>query len=230
MFHAVAIYAIDFLGITASISLFFAPFLGVFIWRNRRELKAKRPHFNYFMERFFISPESNALVFCWAAAEAFWWFIIPEFLLILLVFMKIRRKFDLIIYDIAGTVVGTLIAFTLRLPDSFYRHLPFIRPKMLTQVEQWYRQMGVWGLLHQPFSGVPYKIFIHEATTFHLFFIWFMVIAIIARLFRYVILYEVAQALYPLLHRFVRKHYANLFIGAIAIFTLLLLHVVAIYQ
>jgi len=223
-------YVLNFVVIFISMALFFAPFVAVFTWRNWSQMRGKRPHFNYFMEKFFMSPESNALVFCWAAAEAFIWFIIPEFLLILVIFMKVDRKFELIKYDILGTVTGTLIALTWYIPNSTFLRLPYVRPKMLQQVHIWYQHHGVLGLAFQPFSGVPYKVFTHVAWQFHFFLLTFIFVAIAARIVRYVIAYEIAKALYPALHPFVRKHYAILFVGAVAIFTLLLMHVVRMYS
>lgn len=223
-------YLENFAVLFASMVLFFAPFVAVFAWRSRSSIRESKPHFNYFMERFFASPESDALVFFWAAGEAVVWFIIPEFLLILLIFMKVKRKFDLVKYDIVGTVVGTLIALWWRLPRSSFIHLPYIRPRMLAQVDTWYRQHGSMGLAFQPFSGVPYKVFNHEAAGFHFFIPLFILVAIVARMVRYVVAYEVTKALYPALHPFVRKHYGWLFVVAIGIFTFLLLHVVAMYS
>lgn len=193
-------------------------------------MKGKNPHFNYFMEKFFLSPESDALVFFWAATEAIAWFIIPEFLLFLVIFMRVNRKFDLLKYDLLGTVVGSLIALYWRMPDSVFLRLPFVRPKMIDQVHVWYDKNGIWGLLHQPFSGVPYKIFTHEASLYHFFIPAFILVAVAARMVRYLVAYYVTKAGYPLLHRFVRKHYAWLFVVAILIFTMLLLRVVQIYS
>ena len=211
-------------------ALFFLPFVAVFAYRNRSSILQSKPHFNYFMERFFLSRESDALVFCWAAAEAIFWFIIPEFLLVLVMFMRLHRKFDLIKYDILGTVVGSLIAIYIRLPTSSFLQLPYIRPRMLEQVTIWFQEHGILGLLNQPFSGVPYKVFTHVAPDFHFFVPLFIVVAVAARMVRYLVAYQVIKALYPALHGYVRKHYLRLFVVAIAIFTFLLMHVVALYS
>lgn len=223
-------YLYNFIGLFVSMVLFFLPFVALFAWRNRENIRANKPHFNYFMERFFLSHEADALVFVWAAAEAVVWYIIPEFLLVLLIFMKVRRKFDLVKYDILGTIAGTLVAVWWHMPQKAFLALPYIRPRMVSQVHTWYSQHGIFGLLYQPFSGVPYKVFNHEAPSFHFFILWFLVLAIFARMVRYVVAYEATKALYPLVHPFVRRHYAILFVFAIALFTFLLLHVVALYS
>jgi len=210
-------------------ALFFAPFVGVFWWRNRAVIRENKPHFNYFMEKFFLSREADALVVTWAAAEAVAWFIIPEFLLFLVIFMRIHRKFDLLKYDLLGTAVGSAIALVLHTPHATFLGLPFIRPHMISQVQSWYGHHGIWGLLYQPFSGVPYKVFTHEATSYHFFIPAFLLIAITARMIRYLVVYEATRLSYPLLHRLVRKHYAILFVFATAVFTVLLMRVVQMY-
>jgi 1-acyl-sn-glycerol-3-phosphate acyltransferase len=219
----------NFLGIFFAMALFFAPFVAVFWWRNRHAIREKKPHFNYFMERFFLSHEADALVFTWAAAEAIAWFIIPEFLLFLVIFMRIHRKFDLLKYDLLGTFIGSVIAILWHMPQSVFLRLPYIRPKMISQVQSWYHLHGVWGLLYQPFSGVPYKVFTHEAGSYRFFIPAFITIAVAARMVRYVIVYEATKAGYPLIHPFVRKHYGWLFVIATLIFTVLLMRVVQIY-
>jgi hypothetical protein len=226
-------YAVKFLTnfafIFASMALFFAPFVAVFWWRNRHDIRASKPHFNFFMEQFFTSRESDYLVLAWAALEALVWFIIPEFLLILIVFMKVHRKVNLVKFDIIGTAIGTFVGLGWVMPEQVLLQVPYIYPKMLEQVHKWYEQHGVWGLAFQPFSGVPYKVFIEQASSHHFFVVTFLAIAVVARISRYVIAYQLTIGLYPLAHRFVRKHYAILFAFASAIFTALLLRVTQIY-
>lgn len=229
MFEYLTHYLLNFVLIFGAIVLFFAPFMAVFWYRNRSQIKESRPHFNYLMERFMTSPESNYLVMAWAAGEAIVWFVIPEFLLILVIFMKLHRKFDLVKYDIIGTAIGTIIGFSIHMSDETFLRVPYIYQRMLDQTYEWFESMGIWGLLNQPFSGVPYKAFVHEAHGYGFFIPFFLFIAIVARMVRYIIVYEATKALYPLCHKFVRKHYAILFVFAVMIFTALLMRVSQIY-
>lgn len=229
MAGAIGHYLIHFCFVFGSMALFFAPFVAVFYIRHRRQILESRPHFNFFMERFFASPEANWLVFAWAATEAVFWFIIPEFLLFLMIFMKVKRKINLLKYDIYGTIVGTIVGFMAHASSRTLLRVPYVFQGMIDQVHFWYDKYGIWGLVFQPFSGVPYKVFTSLATDYHFFFVWFLLIAVVARISRYLIAYEVTKALYPLLHKFVRKHYAVLFVVAIMIFTGLLLRVASIY-
>lgn len=221
--NIVRIFSISLVGI----SLFMAPFYGIFIYRNR---KLAIVDFSSSLERFFKSPEANALVFFWALGEATVWFVIPEFLLALVLFMRVERKFQLVIYDILGTIVGTIIAINIHLSASQIASLPFIKPKMLTQVYDWYEQLGVFGLIYQPFSGVPYKVFTFQAAHERFFIIGFIVLAISVRLARYFLAYSVLKALYPVLHRYVSRHYIWLYVSSIFIFSLLLLRISNMYR
>jgi hypothetical protein len=215
--------------VLASVALFFAPFVLVFYARNYRQITEKKPHFNFFMEKFFASKESNYLILAWAACEAVFWFIIPEFLLFLMVFMKVRNKVNLIKYDIIGTVIGTGIGLWWHASHETLLKIPYVYQGMIDQTKLWYDMHGVWGLIYQPFSGVPYKVFTNLALDYHFFIPLFLLIAVVARMSRYFIAYEVTKALYPLLHKFVRRHYSVLFLVAMAIFTGLLLKVSITY-
>lgn len=223
-------YLFHFAFVFGSMLLFFAPFASVFYWQHRDTIRAKKPGFNQFMELFFQSTASNWLVFWWAFSEAIVWFIIPEFLLALLFFMRIKRKRQLLKYDILGTTAGTIIGLALNLSEKVLLATPYIFPGMISHVRDWYETMGIWGLLNQPFSGVPYKVFVAEVHDFAIPLVLFVIVAVAVRLFRYVVIYVVLQILYPMVTMFVRRHYGWLFVGGIAIFTLMLMKVSAIYQ
>lgn len=220
----------NYVFVFVAVALFFAPFVLVFWWRNRKSIKKVKPHFNQFAEKFFMSKESNALIVTWAAAEAFMWFVLPEFLLFLIIFMKVRHKFDLLKYDLIGTAIGTVIGILWHAPASFLTQLPFVYQGMLDQVTGWFDEWGIWGLFFQPFSGVPFKVFNHLALDYGFFIPLFILVAIIARMTRYFVAYEITKAIYPFVHKFVRKHYGILFCVAILIFTMLLMRVSQIYQ
>ena len=170
------------------------------------------------------------MVLCWAAGEATFWFVIPEFLLFLVIFMRINRKIQLVTYDIYGTLLGSLVALNLHFSHDMVSHLPFIRERMLTSAAEWYHQLGVFALIHQPFSGVPFKVFTFLAADQHFFVPLFLLMAVIVRISRYYILYVLLNSLYPVLHKYVYRHYVPLFIAAVFIFTLLLLRVLSVYS
>ena len=213
-----------------SIALLFLPFLLVFYLRNRAQIVEKRPHFNQFMENFFASNESYCLVFTWALLEATIWFVIPEFLLFLIIFMKVTHKRKLLFYDIAGTVLGTVVGISLALSSDIMLKIPYVYQSMIDQTHKWYEELGVLALIHQPFSGVPYKVFLSEAHLFSLPILFFIFFAITVRIARYIFGYSIMMAIYPLINRFVYRNYLILLTLAIIIFTALLLRVSNIYS
>jgi len=113
----------------------------------------------------------------------------------------------------------------LHLPEKALLSLPYVYQGMVTYVNEWFSEYGIFGIFFQPFSGVPYKAFNALTLDYGLFIPLFIVLAVIARMIRYLIVYEITKALYPFVHRFVRKHYAILFVVAMAIFTMLLMKI-----
>lgn len=222
------LFVLNFLFILASIILVTLPFMAWFSWHSK--IMPTRATINVYFEKFFVSNQSNWLIFTWAASEAVIWYVIPEFLLLLVVFMRIRRKRQMLTYDIAGTLFGTVIALLLRLPQSAIEHMPYIQPRMVEQTSLWYQQHGILALANQPFSGVPYKVFTHLAWSLPFSLLLFLVVAVIVRVVRYLIAYGLFLSLYPRLHRIVRKNYVALALGAILLFSVLLLKTYNLYR
>ena len=223
-------YLLNFAFTLGAMVLFSSPFVGWFYFQHRHSIQAKQPHFNQFMELFFQSKASNWLVFFWAACEAVFWFIIPEFLLLLLIFMRVRRKRQLLLYDIGGTVIGTAAGLLIALPTKTLLAMPYIFPGMVSVVRGWYESMGLWALLQQPFSGVPYKVFLSEFQYASVPIVAFVILAVIVRIGRYAIAYYLLGALYPVFHKAVQRHYGILLVAGIAIFTLMLMRVSTLYS
>jgi hypothetical protein len=182
------------------------------------------------MENFFSSQQLNWLVFFWAFSEALVWFVIPEFLLFLIIFMRVKHKIHLLWYDIAGTVAGSIIGLTIMLPHSLFLQIPFVYQKMIVTAHAWYDQLGIWALIHQPFSGVPYKVFLFESHAFSFNILLFILLAVALRVGRYALAYGLFLAGYPVLHRFVYRHYAILLGIACIIFSLMLMKVSFLYS
>lgn len=211
---------LNFVVISVAILLFMLPFF-IWYWLQHRGT-LRELGLNIYMENFFSSHQANWLIFAWAAGEAVVWFVIPEFLLLLVAFMRIHRKRQMVIFDIAGTVFGSIIALLMRLPETTIANLPYIQEKMITQTKTWYSEHGVLGLANQPFSGVPYKVFTHLAWQFDFALIVFLLVAVGVRILRYLIAYGLFLSLYPKLHKIVRRNYVPLFFIAIFIFSVLL--------
>ena len=224
LFKIIANYVL----VQTCIILFIAPFYWLYRRRYVPDSEVK-VSLNQHIEYFFSSRYANWLVFFWAMSEALVWFVIPEFLLVLLIFMRIRRKRELLLYDIYGTTAGTALAYIVHLPESAIARLPYIQPSMVLHVKHWYAAHGLLGLAYQPFSGVPYKVFTHLAPHYHYFFPAFLVLAVLFRMSRYYIVYLIMAGSYPVFHKYVYRHYVRLFFIATFIFSVLLLKVYSSY-
>jgi len=218
----------NFVLILVSILLFASPFY--YFYKRQSHGTIKAHGINRELEQFFASKQANYLVFFWAMAEVLVWFIIPEFLLLLIIFMRIHRKRELLIYNIFGTIAGTVLAFSINLPAHLIEKLPFIQPAMTQQVAAWFDKSGLFALIHLPFSGIPYKVFVYLAPNYHILIITFIFMAILVSIARYLVVYGVLNLIYPLLHRYVYRNYVYLFLVAVFIFSMLFLRVYNSYD
>lgn len=222
--HLVFDYVLNTLIIQLSILAFIAPFYGLYRYSHYKNNQVK-VNLNTHLEYFLTSKHANYLVFFWALGEALVWFVIPEFLLLLMVFMRIRKRFELLTYDIYGTVVGIIIAVSLNISDASLLKMPYVKENMVLQVQSWFESLGVWGLLYQPFSGVPFKVFNHSMQDYGFPLIAYILIALIVRAGRYALFYFIFNGMYAKIHNSVRDNYVRLWVVATTIFAVLLYEV-----
>jgi 1-acyl-sn-glycerol-3-phosphate acyltransferase len=117
--------------------------------------------------RFAGSRAALWLVFAWAVAEAMWWPVIPDFLVGVLVLAAPTRWLVLAGTATAGSVLGGAIGFHLGMTGEWVASQAlFLTPRMHEQAVMWMSEQGAVGLLRQPLSGIPYKVFaLHAADT-----------------------------------------------------------------
>jgi hypothetical protein len=101
---------------------------------------------------------------------------------------------------------------------------------MVTQVKSWYDDQGIFALIHQPFSGVPYKVFTHLAPEYGFFLPLFLLFAVVVRISRYYIAYVILINIYPVLHKYVYRNYVRVAIIGTLIFSLMLWKVYTAYS
>jgi 1-acyl-sn-glycerol-3-phosphate acyltransferase len=99
-----------------------------------------------------------AVCFAWAAAEAVSWPILPEFALAALVVVAPRRAPRLALAAAAGSVAGGLVAYSLG-AVGVQPPAPMTSPRMHAAAAQQLAADGPSALRHQPFNGVPYKVY-----------------------------------------------------------------------
>jgi len=103
-----------------------------------------------------------AAVFVWAVAEAVFWPIIPDFLLVLLVAGNRRRFYIPLIASIAGSALGgtAIVLFAYWRPDQaldFLHGLPLLSDDQIQDASDRLSDHGVIAFVFQPWSGIPFK-------------------------------------------------------------------------
>lgn len=185
------------------------------------------------MRSFASSPAALVLVFAWAFLEAIAWPIVPEFLVVLLVLAAPRRVLVLAGIAAVGSVVGGLLSFgidALGWGDALLGRVPLVTERMADQAAAWLRDAGAAGLLHQPLSGVPYKVFALQASDAGLGPAAFVVMSAVVRGARVVVLSLAFAAGAALTQRWMHRLFAPLCVVYGSLFTAGLLRVVASWR
>ncbi len=102
------------------------------------------------------------LAFVWALAEATVWPIMPDALLVPLVARRPRSWWRLVVGAALGTLVGGTVSYCIgrsRPDEAAVVALPLVRRPMVQAAARWLTGAGARGVLRQPPSGVPYKVF-----------------------------------------------------------------------
>ncbi len=101
------------------------------------------------------------IIFVWAFAEAFMWPLIPDSALMALAFAAPAAIWRLWAMCTAGSIAGGMTGVLLgRIGVSW--PLPLVTDRMRETTSGWMVD-GASSLIHQPFSGVPYKAFVSTA-------------------------------------------------------------------
>jgi membrane protein YqaA with SNARE-associated domain len=134
--------------------------------QNIALLKECRVAFDWW-ERFASTRRASVLLFAWALAEATFWPIIPDFLLVpLAVGMSVaggRRFYLPLACAISGAALGGTIMFLLAYlaPNEALaklRYLPFVRDAQIHTVSAQLATDGPLAFFVQPWSGIQFKV------------------------------------------------------------------------
>lgn len=168
-----------------------------------------------FLHDFFTSKRGLYFVFFWAIAESLYWWVFPDFLL-LIAALYVRSFFPkILIYAFLGTVTGGIIAFAFGFAfpsasQTIIGSVPFVSDEMRAFAAEALQKKGAMGVLYHLGSWVPFKVFAHTAGQEQVNFITFMVTGAFLRLLRfaiaYVVMYVIAKFAGNLLRR-IPTHY-----------------------
>ena len=139
----------------------------------------------------FLTATGGAMVLLalWAFFEASFWFIIPDFfLLILCIFSPNRyKKFFLacILFSLMG--ISAYFLFTSQYPAvsrEILTNTPFINAEMLDKVGRVYSQQGVTAALKQTTTVIPVKVWTFQAVNYNFNFFSYLFLIAISRAIR----------------------------------------------
>lgn len=110
--------------------------------------------------------DSPLVALLWAVAEATVWPIMPDAILAPLALTRPAGWWRLALSASLGTLLGGALSYAAgrRWPArAAVERLPLVRPSMVDAVDGWLACEGPRAVLHQPFSGVPFKVFARRA-------------------------------------------------------------------
>lgn len=116
------------------------------------------------VHRLAIGRHGIILALVWGVAEALFWPIFPDFLVLAVVPAAPKRWWKLAVAASVGSVLGGAAGYLLaRLTgsSSMLNAMPLVTAGMVTQAETWIAAEGWLGVLRQPLSGIPYKVFVY---------------------------------------------------------------------
>lgn len=178
------------------------------------------------------SPRALVLCAAWGFAEALLFPVIPDFAIAPLALAAPARALLLALYAVAGSIAGGALAYLVgasSLGPLVATHLPLVTDRMGAFARD-ALAAGPEGVLRQPLSGVPFKVFAYQAAgagAGALSFLWFSLLARGARLV------AVAGACAPLgagARRIWRRIYGPFLVAYTACFAVGLARVVAAWS
>jgi membrane protein YqaA with SNARE-associated domain len=130
------------------------------------------------------------LVGAWSIAEATFWPIMPDAVLAPLAFFRAGIWWRLVLAAAAGTALGSWWTYRAGRQglgrDVDWQPL-LVRPRMMATIRVWLAAEGARAVWRQPASGVPIKVFAHEAGTLGIPLVPFLAQAVVARTGRFVL-------------------------------------------
>jgi membrane protein YqaA with SNARE-associated domain len=140
-----------------------------------------------------------ALAFGWAVGEATVLPIMPDAVLVPLALARPASWWRLSLAAMLGSSVGGAVSYWRggRSPTTTetVAGLPLVRPAMVAAAERWLASMGPRGILRQPLSGVPFKVFARLAGARHLPLGAFLAWAVLGRGARFLAMSGLAAAI-----------------------------------
>lgn len=169
------------------------------------------------------SSPGQALLFLWAVAEAIFWPIIPDALLIPMAAAGRRKYWPILGAAVLGSALGGIVIylFAYIAPSSaggFLIRLPLVQDFMIEGASAALDQQGVVAFWTQPWSGISYKIYAVLAGAGGLNPLVVLPISIVARTLRMLIASGVAAVVVGRFPNFFRNYWLYAVLAYVVIF------------
>jgi membrane protein YqaA with SNARE-associated domain len=155
---------------------------------------------------------AQTALFLMALAEASFFPIPPDVLLIAMGVAKPKRTFRFAAICSAGSLIGGVLGYLIgwglwsAVDDLFYRYIPGFSPEVYQKVAGLYQQYDFWIVFTAGFTPLPYKVFTIAAGVAHIGFVMFLVASVISRSARFFLVAWIIRKFGPKALPFIEKH------------------------
>jgi len=159
------------------------------------------------------TPYGTPALFLLAFAEASFFPIPPDLLLIALCLSLPTRYLRYALVCLAGSVVGGMAGYLLGaglwslLSEVFYSYIPGFTPELFAKVQRLFEDYGFWTVFTAGFTPIPYKVFTIGAGVFQISFGLFCVASIISRGLRFFLVAWLIRRYGPPVKILIERHF-----------------------
>lgn len=178
------------------------------------------------------TPYGAIALFILAFAEASFFPIPPDALLIALALGAQSKSFKFALNCMIGSVTGALLGYAIgnfvwwgvdnnfsSIALFFFNNIPGFTQKLFYQVQSLYDEWNFWIIFTAGFTPIPYKVFTISGGAFEINLIMFVIASVISRGARFFLVAYLIWKFGPHIQKFIDKYFNWLAIG----FTVLLI-------
>ncbi len=177
------------------------------------------------------SPYGVHALFLLAFAEAVFFPVPPDVLLIALILGRTRKAFWFAGVTTAGSVLGAMVGYAIGYyvwenPSGeftgfamfFFNHVPGFTVELFDRISALFGKYNFWVIFVAGFTPIPYKVFTITGGVFQVHFAWFVLASVVSRASRFFVISMLIWKFGPGIKAFIDKYFNILAI----LFTILL--------
>lgn len=169
------------------------------------------------------SKAGEKLLLLWSFFEASFWFIAPDFLLVIFGVLQPKDKNKFFIKAFIASFLGGAMYYLLNIisfntMNTILQQTPFVTERMFIFIRDVYMNHGLTGVLFQSFSFMSFKIWTHLAVESNLNPFGYFSLVMISRSLRLYLVIFLSSLVGKFFPDFIRKHFILVFISYTLIF------------